>query len=196
MVSFLGVSSGVCFVPANVAKLSSSAERFPCEHCVCGCFSAAYCWDKCCCHTDEEKLVWAKENGVQPLEFLVDRVRDRHEDGESNRVVPKRACCQKAVGRTQTAVIQDTNHEPSKVAGNCAERGDAEQIDTALRSTTVLLWKVAECRGIDSFWKLLESTSIPANMNCLDFSPLVIGVAPWRDDFALGRWDAPEPAVP
>lgn len=49
-------------------------DRFPCEHCACGCSSAAHCWEKCCCFSDEEKLRWAEENDVQPPEFLTKRV--------------------------------------------------------------------------------------------------------------------------
>lgn len=51
-------------------------ERFPCEKCACGCRSAAHCWDKCCCFTDQEKLDWAKKNQVQPPQFLVARVAE------------------------------------------------------------------------------------------------------------------------
>ncbi len=39
-------------------------ERFPCEHCLCGCASAAECWSDCCCHTPLERARWALVNGV------------------------------------------------------------------------------------------------------------------------------------
>lgn len=33
---------------------------FPCQDRPCGCMSAAQCWRKCCCFTDQEKLAWAR----------------------------------------------------------------------------------------------------------------------------------------
>lgn len=45
---------------------SGSGERFPCEGCLCGCATAEQCWEDCCCHSLEERLVWAKTNGVTP----------------------------------------------------------------------------------------------------------------------------------
>lgn len=57
-------------LPAAMPK-KASAERFPCESCPCGCSDAATCWRQCCCHTQTEKLAWAKRNGVRPPAFVV-----------------------------------------------------------------------------------------------------------------------------
>lgn len=43
-----------------------SGERYPCEGCGCVCISATECWTHCCCHTEQERLVWAVRNGVTP----------------------------------------------------------------------------------------------------------------------------------
>lgn len=61
-------------VPLPNLRPKDLTERFPCERCACGCKSAAHCWDKCCCFTDEEKLDWAEKNRVQAPKFLADRV--------------------------------------------------------------------------------------------------------------------------
>lgn len=46
-------------------------------NCPCGCSSAESCWNSCCCHTDIEKLAWARKNSVRPPEFLAKRVAAR-----------------------------------------------------------------------------------------------------------------------
>ncbi len=56
------------------ASGKSLAEPFPCQNSPCGCNTAAKCWDKCCCHSDKEKLAWAKHHDVIPPAFLVARV--------------------------------------------------------------------------------------------------------------------------
>ncbi len=50
-----------------------SKERFPCENCQCGCPNADYCWTKCCCHTLEERIAWAKRNDVRPPEEVLQK---------------------------------------------------------------------------------------------------------------------------
>jgi hypothetical protein len=46
-------------------------QRYPCEQCGCGCLSAMQCWTRCSCFTYEEKVAWAKENGVAVPEYAV-----------------------------------------------------------------------------------------------------------------------------
>ncbi len=78
-----------------VPKTKVTSERFPCENRPCGCFSAAHCWDKCCCHTDEEKLAWAEKNGVKPPDFLVKRVAKSRTKANPQLASLQRSCCQK-----------------------------------------------------------------------------------------------------
>jgi len=49
---------------ARIGMLQRSEERFPCEGCACGCISAEHCWTNCCCHSIEDRLAWARANGV------------------------------------------------------------------------------------------------------------------------------------
>lgn len=48
-----------------------SGERYPCEHCRCGCQSAEQCWTDCCCFTNQQKVEWAQQNGAAVPEFVV-----------------------------------------------------------------------------------------------------------------------------
>ncbi len=40
------------------------AMAYPCQHHLCGCQSAAECWENCCCYTPQQRLAWAREHGV------------------------------------------------------------------------------------------------------------------------------------
>lgn len=67
LVAFLIAGQGV--LPsaewlARVGLIARSDERFPCEGCACGCISAEHCWTNCCCHSLEDRLEWARANGV------------------------------------------------------------------------------------------------------------------------------------
>ncbi|MFM1868495.1 MAG: hypothetical protein RL591_1903 [Planctomycetota bacterium] len=78
MVAFLSTSIGVFPSPQMIERLLvelrlasaplgfESRERFPCETCACGCASAHECWSNCCCHTEQERIQWAIEQGVEP----------------------------------------------------------------------------------------------------------------------------------
>ncbi len=54
--------------PPNIGK--DLSRPFPCQNRPCGCQSAAQCKKKCCCFSDEQKLAWAKRNGVDPSEVV------------------------------------------------------------------------------------------------------------------------------
>lgn len=68
------IGGGVLGIPVFPVVASKDSERFPCEASRCGCATAGQCWDRCCCHSDEEKLAWAAANRVTPPAFLVQRV--------------------------------------------------------------------------------------------------------------------------
>lgn len=61
-------------LPLPAIKKTGHSEPFPCQDCPCGCLTAAQCWDKCCCHSDTEKLAWANTHQGTPPAFLVVRV--------------------------------------------------------------------------------------------------------------------------
>jgi hypothetical protein len=122
----------------------ASGERFPCENCPCGCSTAEFCWDQCCCHSDAEKIQWAKANAITPPKFLTDRVaasetpQTQQADLCSDAPADSSCCCCKAKPETKKTAAQPAT------------------------TSVVLFWKAAQCRGIDSIWKLL-SIAIPVN---------------------------------
>jgi hypothetical protein len=79
-------------VPLPAQSVKKSGDPFPCQHCACGCKDAESCWRNCCCHTNREKLAWAKRNGVKPPAFVVAAAR-RESCCENT---PAKACCKSA----------------------------------------------------------------------------------------------------
>jgi len=56
--------------PSGIASERIAAKDrtkpFPCMNKPCGCLSAKQCFQKCCCHTPDETLAWAKQHDVSP----------------------------------------------------------------------------------------------------------------------------------
>lgn len=72
-----GVMPSFARLGAIVGRMTGA--RFPCESCACGCASAHECWTACCCHSEQERLVWAILNDVEPPEgvhFSAEQWRD------------------------------------------------------------------------------------------------------------------------
>ena len=176
------VLSGACYFPSPLPQLAkrggSSAERHPCESCGCGCSSAAYCWDKCCCHTDEEKLDWAAKNQVQPPKFLVERVAKSTANKSLSASKPRLpACCAaKQEGESKAVSRQQGNLE---------------------RGSIVLMWKAAECRGLKLLWSALSIGIIDSGSpTMLDAKLSVLDVLSIEDQLAQSTRFSPDPPVP
>ena len=127
-------------------KTSAGKDRsqpFPCMDKPCGCSDAATCWKQCCCHTNTEKLAWAKKHGVTPPQFVVDAAR---------RETPKvAACCQpKAAASCCSAATPTCCQTPSpepEVA--------VEQPNTPQPWKLVVLEDERKCRGLAPLWLML-----------------------------------------
>lgn len=184
---------GITGLPMPVSK--STNERFPCEECPCGCHSATHCWDKCCCHTDEEKLAWANANGVTPPIFLVQRVAASKQTklASSEKIAP--ACCAakknvvSGTARTTTTTTTTTTTSKSssmalqcvksgvsaKPCPACAQKADGAQSSSPtkiVRSFKLVLFDpYAQCHGSGKLWKLLQLVYVSTNLGLqLDFA--------------------------
>ncbi|WDQ14617.1 hypothetical protein [Rhodopirellula sp. P2] len=199
--------------------------RFPCEACPCGCSSADYCWDKCCCHSDFEKLQWAAENNVTPPAFLVARVDlslGEIADGTSQetpstcasgsccgpdspgpppgfaaKMRQRSLTCHSVTGRSAEA---STGSLAKTETASCC--GDACGDEPASPSTSepvrwVRLQDAAKCHGIEMVWSLFSSVVV-------DFQAFEWKVSPppllfrlsLQDDHADAMSLCPEPPVP
>jgi len=137
IVEQLLVGAGVA-LPCPAAA-AGSAERFPCEHCGCGCRSAEQCWAHCCCFTAQEKVAWAKRNGVAVPEYAVAAARAETAAAEK----PK---CRHCVRRADSQA-------KSSSAGPCS-RARHDQARTEKRHPTGLsLLNALRCHGSTEFWQ-------------------------------------------
>jgi hypothetical protein len=73
------------------AVAAGSAERYPCEHCGCGCASAEQCWLHCSCFTFEQKVAWARRNGVAVPEYALAAAK-RQAAAPRNPTCPQSGC--------------------------------------------------------------------------------------------------------
>lgn len=135
------LSFAICLVgfPGYSKRISPTDEPFPCMHCPCGCHSAAQCWDQCCCHTDVEKLAWAKRNGVTPPTFLLERVQQK-----TAQASPVHACCAKrACCASATSAPTESSSKPSESVRNA----------TPMKG---VLWVAAQrCKGGGMVWQFV-----------------------------------------
>lgn len=196
----LALISGICIPIPRTSK--QVVERFPCEECPCGCASAAYCWDRCCCYSDEEKLSWAERNRVRPPEFLVQRVKSKAASiVQSASTVPsccqaKRAspCCEGAK-QTQPSseVLASGSSKDSKgetaAEHSCCSEPVASRTCCQNKSTTVeqpvasegdssrvklvMLDPALRCLGIEMALALFSNTWIPDTGCFLEASPAI-----------------------
>lgn len=107
--SFVPLPAGPAFNPPE----KDHSEPFPCQHRACGCRSAKQCWKKCCCFTNEQKVAWAKKNGVKvPAEVLRQLGHDA-QLVETTSEKPRSACCSQAAPRRESSQDTSTHKEKS-----------------------------------------------------------------------------------
>lgn len=189
-------TSGVMLVPPlQLPHGKSTGERFPCESCLCGCTSAAHCWDRCCCHTDAEKIAWAEDHGVVPPAFLIERVTRVSLIATSQDNASCGSCCRAKGGLAQvesgqpgTSVGRELDGKDKDVDGKDVESGSTVRL--------VSFIKMAECRGLSHFWNLLMDSYVG------EFQPACIFALSWTafsslsNETPIGSPDAPDPPVP
>ncbi|WP_146438488.1 hypothetical protein [Crateriforma conspicua] len=180
---------GIIGHPSATTIGKPTDERYPCEDCPCGCTSAEFCWDRCCCHTDEEKLAWADRHGVTPPAFLVQRV-----GRSSQRLAADRSatgpdagacCCCQHAGPDATPAV--------------APQPDSDKPDwgaTESRSAhVVLMWKAAKCRGLAAFWSML-AVAFVNDWAGPWFHLVPLGWNRLGDQMASSRVESVDPPVP
>lgn len=160
MAGYLVAALGVLPSPRMMAGWLGlgEAERYPCENCPCGCASAGECWRRCCCHTPEERLAWAIENGVRPPSGV--GFTDAQWMAAANLVTPGRAHCllcvsgikadlQRGMAMRRTAVCVETcdgSCGPEKSLGGARKSHRAGPMMSAL-----------SCKGLQE----LSTISLP-----------------------------------
>ncbi|MCE9552370.1 MAG: hypothetical protein K8T91_03210 [Planctomycetes bacterium] len=148
LLAWIGVPLPV--IPAVSAK--ASAGRFPCEHHHCGCDSAEQCWGACCCMTMPERLAWAKANGVQPPDWVLQSIPDHAEEGRRTEVTTQGNCCTDKIAEELSTC---KTHCCCRTKLNSADtKPDAESTNIQKRSARgwISLIQAQRCRGGATEW--------------------------------------------
>ena len=94
------------YIPLPVVIHKDASIPFPCQSKGCGCANARQCWSSCCCHSNAEKLVWAKKNDVSPPDWFWEELE---QDGFEETEPQKTPCCcscsePKSLARVETSL--------------------------------------------------------------------------------------------
>ena len=103
------------------------SRPFPCQDRPCGCRSAEQCKKKCCCFSAEQKLAWAKQNGVDASDVVASAVKC-----EATFAANSKKCC----SSNRVAKVKPVNRM-SKAAKKASPR-----------STIVIGVVARECQGV------------------------------------------------
>lgn len=179
---------GIIGVPLSGPRVAKNG-RFPCENCPCGCPSADFCWDKCCCHSDIEKLQWADEHGVKAPDFLIARAADSPAAKATS--TPKTCChCEATADRTTVKTTCETN----MVSHKDETSSETERV-SAMR--WVRLEDAAKCRGMKFVWTLLSSVMVETrSLTAIPIRPPFLYQLPLDDELAVSVMTSPDPPVP
>lgn len=121
---------------------------FPCQDKACGCRDAASCWKSCCCNTNQQKLAWAKRQGVTPPAFVVAAAA-------KEQAKAKKPCCQMAAGKGSAGACGLA--VPASPALKEAKSSSRETAELGL----VLASSYRKCQGLATLWTLLGQALLP-----------------------------------
>ncbi|MEX2358051.1 MAG: hypothetical protein WEE51_06950 [Pirellulaceae bacterium] len=154
----LAIGTGVSIptAPATLSHEKDLSQPFPCQHSRCGCRDAASCWQKCCCHTDREKLAWAAKNGVTPPAFVIQRAQA--EAPTKPLIFPAEFCCSKTFAQPQRSgcggCSGDSCESPPVIVAEPAEKlccGDQpKNEEPSSPASRLSLANALQCQGLDS----------------------------------------------
>jgi hypothetical protein len=108
LLSFLLANFGY---PVWTPVIGKGNIPFPCQFSQCGCKTLEQCRQGCCCHTKQEKFVWAVERGIDPdrVALLTPEEKFRFAAATSAKPAKKSTCCQSAT----KASCCDAKREPA-----------------------------------------------------------------------------------
>jgi hypothetical protein len=159
LVGFLAVNVGFPVVEPSGKDLS---QPFPCMGSACSCRSAEACWRGCCCHTNREKLAWAKKHGIKPPAYVF-----------------------AAAASEATAASSCCVAKPAGEATSCCSKGRV-----AKKSEQRSSWQIAmvstiaarKCQGLDQLWMILSAAAPLARPVIFSAEPAVADIAPLPAD--------------
>ena len=145
LLAVVAITSLGMALPVSVRKLA--AELYPCMHCSCGCANAEMCWRDCCCYTNEQKIAWARQNGVTPPAYVLAVIKKPVccRKKLASCCVSKCGCCEKVAAKAEPMLVWRKHRKTS-------ER----------KAKSIVLLQTLRCQGLSSHWTLLPPTVMPA----------------------------------
>ena len=142
-------------IPLPVPVAKDPSRPYPCQHHHCGCRSAEQCWRSCCCMSQEEKLAWARENGVTPPADLV-AIADRSD------TATERACCATNIAHDHKAHDLGSAHCKQCVARPAPKGESQPSVDF------VMTVRALGCQGQSGSWVATTPAVIPADVELVN----------------------------
>lgn len=151
----VAILAGTTGVPLPSWASKDTSVPFPCMHRKCGCRNAAACWNSCCCHTNAQKLAWAKKHGVQAPDFVVAGAEQDAASAASQKLA---SCC----SSKSKAVTKSCCSQPADVASkaSCCATDKAEVTQSTQRDWLVLE-DARKCHGQIELWLILSQALPP-----------------------------------
>lgn len=186
-------------MPLQQAK--NSSEPFPCMNCGCGCLNAEMCWRECCCYSTEEKLAWARENGVTPPAFLVVLANEEKHEHDADRadccendeldaeeLAHLKPCCRARILAQRQAAQQC--HESDSCCDHLQHKSTQHSVPG------VLAFQALKCQGLSLTVSLLPPCVPFADELALDTLGVSTGRLVLFDQSYVGASDAPDVPPP
>lgn len=149
-----GFLSTLIGLPMPAPQAKDSSTPFPCQHCACSCNSAATCWQRCCCHTLEERIAWAKRHKATIPKFAL-ALQALKPPGSQLQAAS--SCCDHS---DESALVMSCCSPPKSQRGSDEKAQEASAANSKSPSRTVTLLGVAKCRGLVTAW-LITALAAP-----------------------------------
>ena len=151
---------GVAPVPVFSPRGKDLSKPFPCQDSPCGCATAEECWHHCCCHSNREKVAWAREHYVTPPDFVVAAA------AEEEKAEP-RSCCHHN-GCAKCAAKAAADRDPHDAA-------EKQVKPASLRLTLVLVDAARRCHNLPQVWSFV-AVGLPVRIGpAWSFDQTVVG---------------------
>ena len=150
LLSTAALLAGTVGIPLPAGRIvKQTAEPYPCMDCSCGCTSAEMCWRNCCCHTQQEKVAWARKHNVTPPDYvLAAAASELRLAGRGAR----KCCCSKS----KTCSPEPPANRPERLA-----------------TADVVMFQALKCQGLGSHWVFVPLSVPPAEqIELLQLQPM------------------------
>jgi hypothetical protein len=167
-VLFLSATAGV---PIAVRAPKDRSGPFPCQDNPCGCLCPEQCWRHCCCHTNREKVEWARAHGITPPDFVIAAAQKEEKEEKESRK-SGHACCRHGHCPHCAAAKADDDDDdaPAAPSANKLQASDSS------RMTLVITDLARRCAGLPLVWTVL-SAALPVRISpTWSFDFRVVGI--------------------